>query len=89
MNHTKFPRCVSLSITFNDHALNYQSVAQWVSEAEELAWFEWVSPDERQRAIEHDSVWTCRWYPDTPVGFCALAASTFEALMTAVNEAQS
>ena len=47
-----------------------------------------VSDDERQRAIEKDSVWTCQWYPNTPVGSCALAASSFEVLMTAIRDRQ-
>jgi len=78
---------VSLTIHFNEHANLYETVEAWIIDAEESeCYFSWVSLDERQRAIETDSVWICQWYPQTPVGFCALAASTFEALMAAVNK---
>ena len=83
-----FPTCVNLSIEFNAHASNYQTVEEWERdfiERDRTTWFDWISPEERLKAIETDSVWTCQWYPQTPVGFNALAASTFEALMEAVN----
>ncbi|MDQ3525807.1 MAG: hypothetical protein M3451_12235, partial [Chloroflexota bacterium] len=88
---TGFPPCISLSIEFNQHASCYQTVEQWLKEEEERSpdgrpGFDWVSPEERQRAIDTDQVWMCHWYPRTPVGSCSLAASTFEALMAAVNE---
>lgn len=31
------------------------------------------------KAIRENSVWTIQWYPDTPVGFACVGASTFEA----------
>jgi hypothetical protein len=81
-----FPKCVSLSIEFNQHAVNYQTVEQWLNERRDSGTeVEWVSDEERQRAIDHNSVWVCFWYPDTPVGSCEIAASSFEALMAAVN----
>lgn len=79
----------ALILIHNDHANYYQSVEDWIVEQEnfgETPWFNWVSPEERQRAIDTDSVWTLRWYPHTPVGFIALAASTLEALMAAVED---
>jgi hypothetical protein len=81
-----FPPCVSLTISFNDHATLYQTVAEWIADADMNNGQDWVSEDEKQRAIATDSVWVCQWYPDTPVGFCSLAASSFEALMRGVRE---
>lgn len=80
-----FPPCVSLHITFNEHAGYYEPVEQWVADRTEQDWLTWVSDAERDKAIRENSVWTCQWYPDTPVGFCVLAASSFEALMAEVN----
>ncbi len=82
-----FPPCVNLHIVFNAHASLYLTIDEWESDQLERghSWFDWVSPEERLNAIATDSVWTCQWYPDTPIGFNALAASTFEALMEAVN----
>jgi hypothetical protein len=80
-----FPSCVSLTIEFNQHAVNYQTVQQWESDRGDVGGVDWVSPEERERAFATDSVWECHWYPTTPVGSCSLCASSFEALMAAVN----
>ena len=77
-----FPDCIGLTITFNPHAAYYQTAQAWLDEQDDYP--DWVSEDERRLAIAGDSVWICQWYPETPVGFCVLAASSFEALMAAV-----
>lgn len=88
-----FPPCISLMIQFNEHANNYQTVESWLKQEEERSYdgcapFDWVSPEERERAIKTDSVWVCQWYISTPIGSSSLAASTFETLMAGVNEAR-
>lgn len=75
-----FPSCVELSINFNEHAGVYESAEDWLKDNE----VDWVSPEERQKAIDTDSIWSCQWYPITPIGFCKLAASDFNTLMNAV-----
>ena len=82
-HHVSLPACVSLTISFNDHAAVYEPVAEWV--ADEANRLYWVSDEERQKAIATDSVWVCQWYPRTPVGFRTLAASSFDALMAALR----
>jgi hypothetical protein len=77
-----FPDCIALSIEFNQHTRANESAAQWAER--EGNRFDWVSPEEHQRAIEKDSVWVCRWYPVTTVEFYALGASSYDALMNAV-----
>lgn len=78
-----------LTLTHNDHRGVYQSVEDWDADQQRGsdggAWYEWVSDEERQRAIESDSVWTLQWYPDTPVGFFALAASDLNVLLDAAS----
>ena len=70
----------SLSIGFNDdHACNYVHAKDWDCYGDEKSRIDWVSGDEKRRALENNSVWTIQWYPDTPVGFYCVAASTFEA----------
>jgi len=76
----------SLSIGFNeDHACNYVTAQGW---HDEYGFYgggrsddpvRWVSEEERQKALATNSVWSIQWYPETPVGFCLVAASTFEA----------
>lgn len=86
--HTSgFPACISLSIKFNRHAIYYETVEQWLASLPSGE-PDWVSPEERQRAIDGNSVWECQWYPDTPVGSYSVAASSFETLMAFVNASQ-
>ena len=77
----------SLHLCHNDHKSVYQSVEDWLAdnERDDGCWFEWVSPEERRKAIKDDSVWTLQWYPETPVGFCALAASDLNVLLDAAS----
>lgn len=75
-----FPACVHLSIEFNPHAVLYQDLSSWLADDGDV---EWVSEEERARALALNTIWLCQWYPRTPVGFCRLAASSFVALMAA------
>lgn len=69
-----------LHLTFNDHASNYQTVAQAV---EEDNWHgDWINDEERDRAIATNRAWSLQWYPDTPIGSYSVSASTLEALLT-------
>lgn len=75
----------SLTVSFNDdHAANYCTAKTY---AERYGAYDehddWVSPEERERALDQNSVWTLHWYPDTPVGFCRLRASTLSAVVDA------
>jgi hypothetical protein len=76
----------SLSIGFNeDHACNYVIAAGWRDEygfyggGRDDDHIQWPSDEERDKAVRENSVWTIQWYPDTPVGFYCVGASTFEA----------
>ncbi|MGI9451959.1 MAG: hypothetical protein ACR2QH_15155 [Geminicoccaceae bacterium] len=85
---TTFPRNVSLSIEHNSHANNYQTAKEWLDDLEDsLDWrADWVSEEERTKALQTGEIWELQWYPDTPVGFYHLLASSFEALMATANE---
>lgn len=67
-----------LSLSHNEHRNYYESVEQWLEGRPEM--YEWQAPSARLRAIETDEVWTLQWYPDTPVGFLAIAAPTLQEL---------
>ena len=47
-----------------------------------------ISEDEYQKAIATDNVWNLHWYPETPIGFHCIAASSLEAIQTALKENQ-
>ncbi len=75
----------SLALCHNSHRDFYMTAAQWIAEDEERdpPLYEWVSADQRQKAIETDEVWTLQWYPDTPIGFHAMAAADLDVLLEA------
>jgi hypothetical protein len=75
-----------LTISHNDHKGIYQSAADWAAENDERRYADWVSDEERAKAIATDSIWTVQWYPNTPVGFNCVAASTLEAALKAARE---
>jgi hypothetical protein len=62
----------------------YETVAEWAAHRD-FDDSDWASLEERQKAIETNEVWTLRWYPNTPVGFCDMHAHSLEALLEAVN----
>jgi hypothetical protein len=73
----------SLTIDFNDdHASNYEKAETWPRYEDT----DWVSDGERDKALAENSVWTIQWYPNTPVGFNLLRASSLTALIDALPE---
>ena len=87
----------SLTIGFNDlHACNYDTAAEWSEQMGEADGGmqtyndlrDWVSPEEREKALRDNTVWSIQWYPDTPVGFCQLYASSLETLIAALKAAE-
>jgi hypothetical protein len=47
---------------------------------------EWTSLDEKQKAMDTEEIWTLQWYPNTPVGFYRISASSLDALLLAAKE---
>lgn len=62
-----------LTITHNAHRNVYDSLDVWIREND---WCDWENEEAKARAIATDECWTISWYPDTPVGFYAVAAPT-------------
>jgi hypothetical protein len=74
-----------LSLEHNQHRNYYESVELWLTNN---TWCDWENDEAKQRAIDTDEVWSLQWYPDTPVGFRAVAAPTLdECLRLAVSAA--
>lgn len=67
-----------LHIEHQPHLANYETVAEW---CESSRYAQWVSDEEKTKAIDSGEVWVLQWYPHTPIGFNAIAASTLEALL--------
>lgn len=74
-----------MTITCNDHKSSYWTVAEAIAVRDD--WYsraDFVSPEERQRCIDTNTLWSLQWYPQTPVGSCVIHASSYAALIEAV-----
>lgn len=71
-----------LFLQHNEHRSYYEAAAEWIGQNDHYAWKDEAS---KQAAIASDSVWTLQWYPDTPIGFYAVAAPTLEELLELAN----
>ena len=77
----------SLHLTHNDHKSIYQTVKQSIDDERHGYSYDcWVSPEQKQKAIETNDCWMLQWYPDTPVGFCILAAADLDVLLAAARQ---
>jgi len=73
----------SLHLTFNDmNGMNYQTVEEFIMEdSSATASAEWISSEEKAKAIKNNSMWSLQWYPNTPVGSYDVSASSLEPLI--------
>ena len=77
----------SLTLRHNEHLGVYQTVAQEIDgNPDYYGEEEWVSAEQRAKAIETNEIWTLHWYPNTPVGFNVLHAADLSALLKAVTD---
>ena len=78
----EFPRheC-GLFLTHNECKDYYETVEEWLKDEHNEEHAYW--PDgEWEKAIETNEIWVLQWYPDTPVGFHCVAASTLETCLS-------
>ncbi len=80
------PHKASLHLTHNDHLTYYQTVAQSI-EGGYHGYVDWVSEEQKQKAIDTNDCWFVQWYPDTPRGFCILAAADLDVVLEAACNA--
>ena len=75
-----FPKHLCLHLEHNQHKACYETVEQW------LAYYnnecgDWVSEEQKQKAIATDSCWSLKWYPDNPIGSYRLLACDLDVLL--------
>jgi hypothetical protein len=77
------PHKCGLYLTHNEHRDYYQSVEAW-----DLAYGgdDWLSDDERQRAIDTNEMWAIQWHPDTPSSCYRVLASSLDAVLRAAKQ---
>jgi hypothetical protein len=74
----------SMHITHNDHKSYYQTVEEAIAdESHGYHPRDWISEEQKQKAIATNECWSLQWYPDTPIGFCNLSAAELPALLDA------
>lgn len=76
----------SLHLTHNQHKAYYRTVAEAIDDGDHGYVDDWVSEEQKQKAIETNECWTLQWYPATPVGFCMLAAADLDVLLAAAAD---
>ena len=79
MNWLPEHKC-GLYLTHNEHKDVYESIEDFYDAND------FILPEEWHKAVAEDSVWVLQWYPDTPIGFHRMAASTLEAIETKLKE---
>ena len=80
MNWLPKHKC-SLYLTHNEHKSCYESVTDYYIRGEEF-----VSPEEYQKCVDTDNVWSLQWYPDTPVSFFVIRAASLESIEAKIKE---
>jgi hypothetical protein len=75
------PECkCGLHLSHNEHRDVYETIEEFY-DADDF-----ISPEEWNKAVAADNVWVLHWYPNTPIGFIRIAASTLDALEAKVKE---
>jgi hypothetical protein len=75
----------SLFLSHNMHKEYNISIAEYIANAK-LEDEDWISPNEKQSAIDSDSLWRLSWDSDTSLRWCTIHAASFEALTIWMEE---
>lgn len=77
----------SLYLTHNEHKSYYKTVQEMIDDKDHGYTDDcWVSPEQRQKAIDTNECWILQWYPRTPVSFYILSAADLDALIAEANK---
>ena len=74
---------ISLTIVHNEYKNWYYTIEQGIQEIDEN---NWVSLEERDKALQTENIWNIQWYPDTPIGSYVYYASSLEVLLDYINK---
>jgi hypothetical protein len=78
----------SLYLTHNDHLCGYETVQDYIDQ-ERYDYKDWISEEQKQKAIKTNDCWTLHWYPDTPVGFYTMAAADLDKLLEYCSDSKN
>lgn len=71
----------SLYLDYNSHSVDYIDARQFYSNLHYAENITWISDEEKEKALETNSVWTLQVYPLTPIGSYTIAASSLDSLI--------
>lgn len=76
-----------LILTHNTHKSYYQTVEQFEQDFEShFGKLDWVSEEQRAKAIATNELWNLHWYPNTPISSYSLYACDLSELLKAAKE---
>lgn len=73
----------SIYISYNDHSVNYETARDCYDYEENGTW---VSQEDKQRALDTNSVWNIQWYPDTPIGSYSVYGSSLTSVLNYIKD---
>lgn len=82
-------RPCSFALQFNDHHNVYQTVAETFEDSardQKADYYGDCPPEEREKMIATDTIWTLHIYPNTPIGFNVYHAATLDAAVDAARD---
>lgn len=71
----------SLHLSHNEHLGIYEPIADALADLDDHD----ITPEDRAECLRTNSLWILHWYPETPVGFCRVAAATLERVLERVQ----
>jgi hypothetical protein len=78
------PPHLSCHIEHNPHKDFYQTVEQYLTD--HVYMNEDMSTEDLKECVEKNELWTIQVYPQTPIGFYFVGASTFKRALFLINE---
>lgn len=78
-----WPKHHSLLIEHNPHKDSYQTVEAYLLEYESI---EQMNYEDYNKCLELNELWTCQFYPRTPISFIHIIVPTWERLIEEINK---
>lgn len=83
------PKHINLEIEHNPHKTDYETAEQYIKKMFSCDCWDikdFISEEDKAECVKNNDFWTLHWYPDTPVGFCTIIASTLEKALERAND---
>lgn len=91
----KFPsHKAGLQLSHNEHKNVYETVEEYTGDLmscgdeDPNSLGDWISQEQKDKAIKEQDFWELHWYPDTPVGFYRLWAYDIDELLRVANDVE-